>query len=140
MSYALERQTIESRFNTQWAAATPIAWDNVEYVPTPGTAFVAISILNADAFQASIGGIGGYGQLHRFNGIININIFTPEGTGTATARGYADTAAAIFRSWSSSIATSQKITCRSPYITSIGEKEGWYQLNVTVPFFRDEAF
>lgn len=131
MGYATERQTIETRFNTQWASASPIAWDNVSYTPTTGTSWVRFSILSGAAFQASLETTPKY----RHTGIIDIGIFTPEDGGTQTARTLADTAAAVFRGWSSG-----GIVCRAPYITRIGQSDGWYQLNVTVPFYRDEAF
>ena len=138
MSFNDERQSLESRFNTQWATYTtsadvPIAWDNVEYTPVTGTTFVRFSVFPGDAYQVSLGNR----PLHRVVGIIDIGIFVPQGQGTKNAKDLADIAAEIFRNWQD---TTNKIRCRSPYLTQIGEEEGWFQVNVTVPYIRDELF
>ena len=138
MSFDDERNSLESRFNTQWATYTtsadvPIAWDNVEYAPVTGTTFIRFSVYPGDAYQVSLGDR----PLHRVVGIIDIGIFVPQGQGTETARDLADIAAEIFRNWQD---TTNKIRCRSPYLTRIGEEEGWFQMNVTVPYIRDELF
>lgn len=129
MTFTAENIAIEQKFNTGWASRTPIDWDNVQYNPVTGTAWTRFRILNGPGQQASLGAV----PLHRNTGIIDIAIFVPLNTATDVARGHADFAAAIFRGWSSG-----GITCRSPYVTRGGESNGWYQINVTVPFFRDE--
>ena len=138
MSFDDERQLLESRFNTRWAtystsSGVPIAWDNVEYAPTAGTTFVRFSVYPGDAYQVSLG----ERPTHRVVGIIDIGIFVPQGQGTENARDLADIAAEIFRNWQD---TATKIRCRSPYLTRIGEEEGWFQMIVTVPYIRDEIF
>jgi hypothetical protein len=131
LTYEAERLAIETRFNASWATATEIAWDNVEYTPTQGTDFVRLTIIDGDSSQVSLGN----SPLHRSIGIIDIGIFVSLNSGTASARGYADRAAAIFRE-----AQFSGILCRSPAIYRIGENDGWFQYNVTVPFHRDENF
>ena len=138
MSFDDERNSLESRFNTQWAtyatsANVPIAWDNVEYKPVTGTTFVRFSVFPGDSYQASLGDR----PLHRAVGIIDIGIFVPQGEGTENARDLADIAAEIFRNWQD---TTNKIRCRSPYLTRVGEEEGWFQMSVTIPYIRDELF
>ncbi len=131
MGYEAERQAIESRFETQWASATSIDFDNVDFVPTPGTSFVRLTILDGDSRQVSLGD----SPLYRSIGVIIISIFTPLDIGSATGRTLADNAAAIFRGWQSS-----GIVCRSPSIQRVGKTNGWFQYNVNVPFYRDESF
>lgn len=126
-----ERAAIEGRFSTQWGSTTPIAWDNVHYTPVPETSFVKFAVLPGTAWVASLGTSPSY----RHTGIISINIHTPIDAGTTTAKTLADTASAVFRGWQSG-----GLVCRSPYITFNGEEDGWYKINVTVGFFRDETF
>lgn len=129
MTATAENIAIEQRFNTVWISRTPIDWDNVHYIPIPETAWVRFRILGGFGQQMSTGAV----PLHRNTGIIDIAIFVPLGSGTDVSKGHADFAMNIFRGWQSG-----GITCRTPYVTRAGEANGWYQVNVTVPFFRDE--
>lgn len=131
MSYESERQSIEQRFETQWAATLPVRYDNVEFEP-PATAYVELQIHNGDAFAASTGGST---ILERSVGIISMNLFGQKGTGTATLKGHVDTLCAIFRN-----ANFDSIQCRSPNVTRLGEQDGRYVINVSVPFYRDAYF
>jgi len=121
------RQAIESRFLTNWTA-TDISWDNVPYTPDANTAFVRLMINEVDAFQASIASI----PCHRIIGIIHILIMVPVGTGTNIARGYADTAAGIFRN-----ADFDDIHCRSPRIARVGDIGEHYQISTLIDFWSD---
>lgn len=129
MTFTAENIAIEQKFYAVWSSRTPIDWDNIDYEPVTGTAWVRFRILDGFGQQMSTGAV----PLHRNSGIIDIAIFVPQGTGTDVAKGHADFAAAIFRGWSSG-----GVTCRSPYIMRGGDVSGWHQINVTVPFFRDE--
>jgi len=121
------RQAIESRFSTNWIA-TDVSWDNVPYTPDANTAFVRLMINEVDSFQASIATV----PCHRFIGIIHILIMVPVGTGTNTARGYADDAATIFRN-----ANFDGIQCRSPRIVRVGDIGEHYQYSVMLNFWYD---
>lgn len=127
MTYAAERQSIEGLFQTGWGSTTPVAWDNVEYTPVSGTAWVDFRILNGSESAIVISG-----DQYRNVGLVNINIFTPEGVGSSSARTLADTAAGIFRG-----VTVDDITFRAPSIRTLGVMNGWYQTNLSIPFFRD---
>ena len=131
MSFASERQAIESRFSTQWGTTTPIKYDNIKYVPTAGTSFVALEIHKGASIQASLG----TSPLFRGIGIISVNIYTPTGSGTNTGRAYADTAAGIFRN-----VVFSGIVCKSASVTRLGEQEGWFIYNVSIPFYHDETY
>jgi hypothetical protein len=65
-----------------------------------------------------------------------ISVFTLLAQGDATALALADAAAGIFRNWGGT-----NIRCRQPRIVNIGpDGQGWYQINVEIPFIRDELF
>jgi hypothetical protein len=123
------RAAIETRFSANWTA-TDISWDNVAYDPKPEIPFVRLMINEVDSFQVSMSTV----PCHRFTGIIHIIILVPIGTGTNTARGYADSAAAIFRN-----ADFSNIQCRSPRIVRIGDIGQYFQYSTLVNFWKDES-
>ena len=129
MSYAAEREAIETRFAAAWTA-TPIAWDNVDFTPPEGP-WVRLHIVNGEAFQASMGSP----VLVRHPGLIQIEINTPAGIGSGTAMTLADQACAIFR-----FALFDGIVCRSASKHRLIDREGWSVALVEIPFQRDEFF
>ena len=114
------RQAIEERFSTNYTT-TDISWDNVPYTPDPATAFVRLLINEVDVYQASMANT----PCHRFIGLIHAMVMVPTGTGTNTARGYADTIADIFRN-----ANFDDITCRSPKIVRVGDIGEHFQISI----------
>lgn len=131
-SFADERAAIEKRLKDNWTT-TPIAFDNVGFRPED-SAYVAIFIQNAAATQIELTGVT---PRHRYTGLISIQIFTDVNTGSQTAREYADTIAAIFRNKRFSSGDSGTIICRSPNVQRVGVVDGRFQLNLTVPYYRD---
>ncbi len=132
MSYNTERAAIESRFTTAWADATKIKYENVTFVQPKNVDYVAITIKNGRGSQDSLGET----SLNRYPGMIAIQIFSPEGTGTASAKILEAAAGAIFNRAEFTTTDSDVITCDVPSIIGGGTKDGWYQLNVRIPFRR----
>ena len=128
MSYAQERADIEARLNTNWST-TPIAWDNVPYVPTPGAVWIRCTILPGSAEGLAFGKDTDIEYLV----IIDIGIFVPKNTGSNTARQYADTLAVIFN-----LENFGTVDCDEAYAQNLGAEEDWYHWNVTIPFSRIE--
>jgi hypothetical protein len=133
MTFKNEDRDITSRFKTNWGSTTPVKYDNVDFTPTPGTTFVEFEIHNGSQMPVSLGGDDD--TLYRGVGIISINIHTALNIGTQTGKNLADTAAAIFRGQ-----TFLGIICRGADVTRLGESNGWFVHNVSIPFFRDESF
>jgi len=131
MTFEAETIAIESRFYNNWGAATPVKYDNVDFTPPAGGAFVELQVHNGDALAVSTGADITY----RSPGIISINIYLPLNTGSNTGKEYADTIAAIFRGQQFS-----GISCQAASITRLGELDGKFVYNVSIPFFRDEDF
>jgi len=131
MSFEDECALLEARFASSWATFSPIDWDNFHYTPVTKTPYVEFRVIPGFALQVSTGA----SQTYRSDGVIHVKCFLEENDGRKSADQYADKAAGIFRGWRSS-----GLTCRAPYVTRIGELDGWYQLLVTVPYFRDEYF
>jgi hypothetical protein len=141
MTAAAQNIAIESRFSANFTAY-PVKYENVDYDPTPGQAWVELLIEDTTVQRASVGTEDE--ALVRARGLISANIYLPQNTGTATGRAIADAIATIFRDVQFS-----GITCRQPVIKNIGSpmrsttqepKESWFVVNVTTPFYRDEVF
>lgn len=130
MSFEAAQIAIESRLAANFTAY-PIKWQNVVFDEETESIFVDLQVKEHDSERASLGP----NPLHRSLGIISINVYVPENSGTATGRGIADDLAAIFRD-----ASFSGIICRSPVVRNIGSYEGHYVINMSVPFHRDEQF
>lgn len=132
--FADERKAIESRLKNAWTT-TPIKFEKVPFdqIATP---YVALFILDGDGSQISLG----TPALRRWPGIIMVQIFIPEDSGTQIERTYADSIGAIFDRAQFSSGSSGTIRCRIPSIKSLGIINGWQQLNVTIPFIRDKQY
>lgn len=128
MSYAQERADIEARLNTNWTT-TDIAWDNVAYVPTPGTAWIRCTILPGNAEGLAFG----KDTEVEYTGLIDIGIFTSKDTGSAIGRSYADILAAIFH-----MEDFGTVECDEAFMQNLGINKGWYMISITIPFKRRE--
>jgi hypothetical protein len=136
MTYEAGNGAILARFNTVWGTTTPIKWPNASFTPPVNGAWVAINIIDADAFNASFGDPGN--NLSRHLGTIAVMIFTPLNTGNQLAYQLADQAAAVFRNWTD-VTTRVKVRV-APFVrpaTDQSERK-WFQMNMVVPFERDD--
>jgi hypothetical protein len=129
------RIAIEKRFNDNWTTTPKRFWSSNTPFEIPTTAYVAIQIDEMDARQISFGNPP---YLHRYDGLITIQILVPERTGPAVADGYCDTLDTLFRCAQFSYNNSGVITCRTPQKRTVGITQGWYQVNLLVQYKRDK--
>lgn len=132
MGWSSERKAIEARFSTNWTT-TPIRYENVPFVETR-TPYVALFIRNGDRNQITLGS----NPTIRSVSLIIVQIFVPADHGNVLAKTYADTIAAIFDRAQFTTDDSNLISCQTASAESVGQAEGWFQVNVTVPYTRDE--
>ena len=132
MSSATENTEIRTRFNLLRDILIPVSWPNESFeVPNPPKTYVRFSIANGDS---KLMDIGSEIKTYRNIGIIYLSLFCPPNTGNGQIMIQADNMANIFRSWNG-----QSVKCRTPSIKHIGTvSDGWYQVNVVIPFQRDE--
>lgn len=133
MSYDAESQLIRQTFLAAWRAfadSPPVAHENAPFKP-PSNAWVRLSIINAEAFQADMAAAPRY----RHPGVVIVQVFVPHGTGDGRARRLADQAAGVFRS-----RTIGNIVFRAASVLPQGSDGTWYQVNATAEFFRDSTF
>ena len=135
MGYEAEKIAIEERFDSTFGQAgggDPAilkCYDNIDFEPTDDTAWARLSIRPADGNQVGMGST----NVHRYSGVIFIQIFVPKSGGLGVAMQLADEAADIWRG-----AQFSGITCRTPRVVNVGPDRDWYQVNVLTNFFRDE--
>ena len=107
------RIAIESRLATGWTT-TPIRyWSSGVPFEPPATAYIALQI---EEFQAEQITLGNTPQVHRYFGMITIQVLVPERQGAKTAAGYCDTLDDLFRRAQFSSGNSGVITCRTPQL------------------------
>ena len=135
MGYETEQTTLESRFIQAWAlihSSIPVIYENSPIsVPSSGS-FLKFEIHGVDA---DITGIGGSSTQHTSTNFISIIVSVEKGTGSKTAKGLADDAAAVFRG-----AEISGYLFKSPWIKRLGNQLGWFRYAVTIPFERSEIF
>lgn len=129
MSFAQERIDIETRLSENWTT-TPIAWDNVPYIPLPGTSWIRCTILPGEVEALEFG----LDTDKEYTGMIDLGIFTPKNIGNAVARVYADTLSAIF-----DMVEFGTIYCEEAAVQNLGLDDDWYVLNISIPFKRRES-
>jgi len=120
-------ELIEARLKANWTD-TLIDWDNVEFNPVTGTAFIRLQIEWTDTNTKSIGGrnVG--------EGYTNISIFYPYNKGIAKISKMADDIAAIFDKWDIG-----PLKFKVSRTVRIGQQEEWYRLDVITPFTYEEC-
>lgn len=152
MTYKTEFDSLAGAFNTGWVkvksagppivyeARTPVAWPNVGYEPTTGVSWVRFNVINGEAQQVSAGAPGN--NIVRHVGMVVVQIFVPLYQGEGAARELGDYVITLFRGLSLS-----GYRLKPAYVGGVsihsGQQgysiaDGWHQLNVTVPFTRDE--
>jgi hypothetical protein len=134
MSFEAERQVLEGWFNDHWANACPIRWENLAWQEPIDATWVAFFIRPGQGQQLDI---RGEETLTRHDGLVIVQVFQKEKTGTATASRNADRVSDIFRRLRIRDDAAGTFQFREPYIQRVGEANGVYQINVTCPYRRD---
>ena len=126
MSFVNERTSIENRLETLWNT-TAIHWDNVSFTEPASKTWIKCNILNASSTYRAID------SKKKHIGLIILQIFVPINSGTAVVRGYADSLAAIFENQNF-----DDVVCGIASIEKVGINTVSYQINVKIPYRRDE--
>lgn len=127
MTFAIEKATIENHVKNN-LTGTNLVYEN-QSQPNSVLDWVRVNILNSDSKQVSLGN----NPYFRYKGLLIFQIFTKPNIGSGRAMSIADQITTIFRG--QKVGT---ITFRPPVTDKVGENGGWYQVNVSVPFFREE--
>lgn len=129
MTHAAAATLIRERLDTLWDT-TDIAWPNMNFTPTQGTAWVRPSIRFDAANQVTLGQDG----RKRVFGALDVEIFVPSNSPTGTAWTHADTLGGHFQR-----VTLDGIVFRdyNAEVAELPEGEPWYRLMLEVPFYYD---
>lgn len=138
MSFEAERASIVGHFQTAWAASAystvPVIYDNIS-VKLPSTDFLYHQIIGGDGMQKEIVGLGA--ALHRYTGLVQVDILVPIGTGSATARKMADVVADAYRRRQLTDSSGGRIVFKTPSIRLVGATNERYRVIVSCPYYRD---
>jgi len=132
-----ERKVLETRFSTLWPTLgnTKVRYENIPWTePKTEKTWVAFTIVTAEAEQVSLGD----SARSRYGGSVIIQVFQKERTGTGDALRLAGQAADIFRRLEICEDESGLIRFRIPSKVTVGINNGWFQVNVNCPYFRDQ--
>lgn len=129
-----ERKVIEKAFASAWGATTKVRFENQAWAePKDDKTWVALSIVTTDGVQISLQ----ERALHRYGGTVIVQVFQKERTGTSDANKLAGKAAEVFRGRTLCEDDSGLLRFRTPSKLTVGPNNGWYQINVRCPYFRD---
>jgi hypothetical protein len=136
MNFNEAEAEIRAFFEDAWGGAspiTPIQWPDVKKPVPDAQTWVRFTCQETDGRQASIGSPGS--NRFRHFGLITIQIFQPEGQASKDARTKATTALGAFMG----AKTDGGIYFYDAYARQVGnDGNGFYQINVIVPFYYDE--
>lgn len=119
------RYLVDKFLSDNWTQ-TPVIRDNSGIKVSANT--IVPFLIEGDSSQVSIGRNG----LHRRLGVLIIQIFVTAGSGTSVVRTRADLLCNLFKNLEL-----ENMTFASPTGKRVGEKDGLYQYNVSVPFWID---
>ena len=129
MSFESEIRTLESKFDQQWSE-TPVKYPNISLDVSSLSEWVSMIILND---EGRIAQIGSSSNLYRYYGFIVNQVFVRPNTGSRRAFDLADLIATLWR-----INTISNITILQPVLDTIGVRDGWFQINISHEYRRNE--
>ena len=139
MSVNALRKHVETRLSTQLAITNPtvkIKYENVKFNQPSNQTYVSIYLLEGDSFQASLG----TSFTERHVGVLQVDIMTPEGTGTQSRNALAETIGGFFRRNQALLEDGSYVQFRVPRYTSLGNEGLFDRIAVSIPYYRDEKY
>jgi len=143
MSFTNERLAIEKQFLSNWdSTTTPVKLDNVVGL-VKGNTKVADQTKISEWCHLSIkpasADIADMNDNHRvrYVGTIFVNVFVKLGSGTDRARILADAVTELLQ-----LTEFDGVSTRTSSLTNGGQTpdDAWYQITVSVPYYRDQIF
>lgn len=136
MSVKAIRAALESAVAT-WAAAqtpaVPVQYQNVAYTPAIGTRYLRTFTIPAETENPSLG------DAHRrYTGILQANLYMPDGNGSGTGETLADSLLTYFaRGESFTISGVTVRILQSPSVNPALNDNGWYIVPVAIRYQAD---
>jgi hypothetical protein len=127
-----ERQVLEAFLQNRWdVSVAPVAYENVDFVEPAGI-WCRFTILRGTTIPAALGGMK-----KRTPGVLTLQIFSPQKSGTKAATDIADRFASIF-DLAHIMTAAGMIRCDTTSVKTVGVQFGWHQINAQVTYQRDE--
>lgn len=127
--FADKQTAIETYFNTNVVGIAKVYENSSAPAATIYDEFVRLTIQFGDGQPTQIGGKG-----YRYFGIAMIQIYQKEGVGISRGVSLADTISALFRGLYVG-----SIYFQTPYVNKFPSEKGWFQVQITAPFYFDEV-
>lgn len=138
MSLEAERARLETHFKTAWLAsayaAVPVIFENTT-IKQPTTDFLIHRIADTDGRQVEITGQGA--ALHRYNGLLQIDLLIAPGTGSTTAKKMFDVIDPMYSRQQLVDGAGGIMTFRTPSFRSMGLVNERYRFVITCSYHRD---
>ena len=129
------REKIETYLAANWdeEAQCPIKWPNEPFADHEQTAYVQYNLNYSDVHRFTLTGTPTAGQ--RQLGLVTMQIFVREASGTGTAMELADDVRDLFNEVDLAMGDGTFIRFDAPSINVVGNSSpGWWQVNVDCPF------
>lgn len=111
--------------------AMPIAWENYEYTPTMGTAYLKVWLIPADNEVKTLGP----NPWQERKGIFQVSVFEPQGIGFGIPKSKAAEVVAAFQSNTSFIYNGLTVIIdRSEILAGRNDEKGWYHIPVNIRY------
>ena len=118
------RAILAARMAT-WTA-TPICWPNTQPLTSSNAPWVRFAVIGRGDITETIHATAPGAEA----GYVAVQCFSPAGSGDGVISGHADAIADLFRGYASGkLACGTKVEKRT-----VGESDGWYQINVIIPW------
>jgi len=121
MNFTTIREAIEGRFISNWSDNN-VAFENVPYKTPDEQNWARLSV------QFVSNEYNGLGECREIIGLVGVQLYSPVRRGTLRQEQFADEAVNIFSG------SHDGIAYRDADVISVGEVDGWYQLNILVEF------
>lgn len=128
MSFTQEKLDVETYIAAN-VTGTSLVFENVTH-KSGVLDWVRVNILNSNSRQVSMGDA----PYFRYRGLLIFQVFTKPNIGSGRSVAIVDQLSSLFRG--KRIGT---LTFDSPMLEKIGEQDSWYQVNLTIPFSREET-
>lgn len=139
MTTALERQVLAQPLS-DYADANNlvVAWPNRAFDnPPQGTGYVRFTVLDAKAQQIEMG--SPTSNTNRVYGSLILQVFAPADSGDGVALALADVLGKLYQQQILNFPdTSGMVRMRNPLVKAVGNTDVYYQVNVVIPFHRDD--
>lgn len=140
MSMEAARAKFSDEFTTLWVAdypSVPVAYENRKFVQPVNAPWVRFSVVETHRRRQNVGSVTS--RFVRVSGLIVVELYAPEDTGTKTLFQMADSATTLLEERIFPLSTGRHATTQAGDRQNQGKQpNGFYLVTVFVPYWLDE--